>query len=170
MCCSVFTRLQHMAGGSHQEPADGRVSSQIPAPRVSAGDSSRAQPDRHPAETVVHRPALICSLTSSSCSSEISPTISSSKSSRVMIPSRPPCSSTTKPKWVFAFLHLPQNVFKPRRVYHKERRLHHVFQPKSLRMQQIGHHVFAVHETNHVINGLAINRETRIAILLKGSW
>src|ERR1051325_4739231 len=47
--------------------------------------------------------SMICSLTSSSCSSEMSPTISSSRSSRVMMPSSPPCSSTTKPKCILAF-------------------------------------------------------------------
>ena len=39
----------------------------------------------------------------------------------------PPCSSTTNPKW-FSFLHLPQNVFEPRRINDIERFFQNFFE------------------------------------------
>src|SRR6185369_11409518 len=97
-----FSRLEHVARFRQQEAADSRVS-------LDSGTDSfrrrlRSRTANPPSSTYVASSiCMICSFTSSSCSSEISPTISSSRSSSVMMPSSPPCSSTTNPKCIFAF-------------------------------------------------------------------
>src|SRR5215217_329494 len=72
-----------------------------------------------------------------------------------------------EPEVHLCFLHLPQNVFEPGSVDHVQRRLQHIFELESFRVEKIRHHVFAVDEADHVVKRLSIHRQTRITMLVK---
>ena len=66
-------------------------------------------------------------------------------------------------------LHLPQYVFEPRGIDHIHWRLQDFFQAKLFRAQKVRRQILAVDETFDVVERVAIYRQARVAILLKGA-
>ncbi len=90
--------------GDPSEPSEDEPGRASRSPPRALGTRRRRRPRRRAAcRSSSHSPArctTVSSGTGRSCSSSISPTISSSTSSRVMIPAVPPCSSTTTARWL----------------------------------------------------------------------
>src|SRR6266567_5918146 len=64
-------------------------------------------------------------------------------------------------------LHLPENILETGGVNYIDRWLQHIFEPESFGLQEIRHHVLTVNDTDYVIERLAVDRQPRIAMLLK---
>jgi hypothetical protein len=64
-------------------------------------------------------------------------------------------------------LHLLQYVFKSRCIDHEERRLQDIGKSELLGLENVGHYILAVYETDHVVNRLPVNGQTRVAMLFE---
>src|SRR5436189_5546404 len=58
-------------------------------------------------------------------------------------------------------------MFEARSVYDIQRWLQHIFESKLLRTQEIRHYVLTVNKTDYVVKRLAIDGQTRVAMLVK---